>query len=82
MLEKKRGSLSESMPHLRKTLELNPTDVNALVRIASISSIDEDEDVIAEVMKLDPEYVADLFDGYSSRFESEMNLFMNHYETL
>lgn len=72
VLEKKRGSLSEAMKFFRKALDLNPTDGHALVQLASISSHEEDGRILSEVKELDPRYVAGLFDGYSSRFESEL----------
>jgi predicted TPR repeat methyltransferase len=72
VLEKKRGSLPEAMMFFRKALDINPTDGHALVQLASISNQDDDGKIISQVKELDPEYVASLFDGYSSRFESEL----------
>lgn len=72
VLEKKRGSLSEAMKFFRKALDINPSDGHALVQLASISSHEEDGRMLSEVKELDPGYVAGLFDGYSSRFESEL----------
>ena len=72
VLEKKRGSLLEAMKFFRKALDINPTDGHALVQLASISSHEEDGRILSEVKELDPGYVAGLFDGYSSRFESEL----------
>lgn len=72
ILEKKRGSLSQAKMLFRKALDINPTDGHALVQLASISSQDEDGQIISEVKRLDPEYVVGLFDGYASRFESEL----------
>ena len=37
--------------------------------MASISTEEDDEQIISEVLELDREYVSGLFDGYSSRFE-------------
>jgi len=72
VLEKKRGSLHEAMKYFRKALDINPTDGHAIVQLASISSQDDDGRSISHVKELDRGYVAGLFDGYSSRFESEL----------
>ena len=40
--------------------------------MASISTEEDDEQIISEVLELDREYVSGLFDGYSSRFENEL----------
>ena len=78
VLEKKRGSLSQAVKFFRKALHVNPTDGHSLVQLASISSHEEDGRIISEVKGLDPGYVAGLFDGYSSRFESELVDVLNY----
>jgi predicted TPR repeat methyltransferase len=71
ILEKKRGANSQAKLFFKKALKVNPKDGHALVQLASIST-EEDEQIISEVLELDREYVAGLFDGYSSRFEIEL----------
>ena len=78
VLEKKRGSLSQAVKFFRKALDINPTDGHALVQLASISSHEEDGRILSEVKGLDPGYVAGLFDGYSTRFESELVDVLNY----
>ncbi len=56
----------------KRSLEINPTDGHALVQLASITDGEGIEGIISGVRELDPEYVSALFDGYSSRFESEL----------
>ena len=75
VLEKKRGSSSQAVKFFRKALDINPQDGHALVQLASI---EEDGRTISEVKGLDPGYVAGLFDGYSSRFESELVDVLNY----
>ena len=65
--EKKQGSMKRAQGFFRKALQINPTDGHALVQLASI-----DEGATSEVKALDADYVGSLFDGYSSRFESEL----------
>jgi predicted TPR repeat methyltransferase len=72
ILEKKRGALSRAKVFFRKALDINPSDGHAIVQLASISQDDGDDIDVAGVTVLDPEYVSALFDGYSSRFESEL----------
>ncbi|CAJ1945265.1 unnamed protein product [Cylindrotheca closterium] len=67
IIEKKRGSLGEAKNHFLKALEFNPNDGHAVVQLASL-----EDDAIANVKDLDQNYVRDLFDGYSPRFESEL----------
>jgi predicted TPR repeat methyltransferase len=71
--EKKHGSLIHAQEYFIKTLEYKPTDGHALVQLASISNASSSNDaVISNVKELDSEYVSALFDGYSTRFESEL----------
>lgn len=71
--EKKHGSLNHAQEYFRKSLEYKPTDGHALVQLASISDASSSNDVvISNVKELDSEYVSALFDGYSTRFESEL----------
>lgn len=72
ILEKKRGENSQAKVLFKKALKVNPKDGHSLVQLASISTEEEDEQIISEVQMLDREYVAGLFDGYSSRFENEL----------
>eukprot|EP00986_Skeletonema_menzelii_P013897 scaffold8602_cov144-Skeletonema_menzelii.AAC.5 len=78
VLEKKRGSLPQAVKFFRQALDINPTDGHALVQLASVSSHEEDGRILSEVKGLDPGYVAGLFDGYSSRFESELVDVLNY----
>ncbi|KAL3937610.1 MAG: hypothetical protein SGBAC_007319 [Bacillariaceae sp.] len=73
IVEKKRGSLAAAKSHFLRALEYNPKDGHALVQLASLDAgSGEDDGIIANVKDLDPAYVRALFDGYSSRFESEL----------
>lgn len=65
--EKKQGSMKRAQDFFRRALEISPSDGHALVQLASI-----DDDATSNVKQLSPEYVGALFDGYSSRFESEL----------
>ena len=74
IVEKKRGgkrALKSARTFFLKALEVKHNDGHALVQLASIEGDKEDE-VVANSKKLDAEYVSALFDGYSSRFESEL----------
>ncbi|KAL7551141.1 hypothetical protein ACHAWF_014341 [Thalassiosira exigua] len=71
--EKKQGSLQRARNFFRKALHINPEDGHALVQLASVDDDSADSDgIISSVIELDREYVSALFDGYSSRFESEL----------
>jgi len=72
IVEKKQGSLHEAVMYFRKALEIKSNDGHALVQLASIDRNDGKDDILSNVNELDPEYVSALFDGYSSRFESEL----------
>lgn len=73
IVEKKDGSFPQAATFFKKALELNPSDGHALVQLASLELDDEsNSEVLANVKELDPEYVGALFDGYSSRFETEL----------
>ena len=65
--EKKQGSTKRAQEYFRRALEINPNDEHATVQLSSI-----DESSTDNVKRLDNEYVSSLFDGYSSRFESEL----------
>lgn len=69
--EKKGGSFAAAKTHFLKALEFKPNDGHALVQLASLEDGTGD-DAIANVRDLDSNYVRDLFDGYSTRFESEL----------
>ena len=70
--EKKRGSIKKARDFFRRSLDINPTDGHAIVQLSSISDGSYVDDIVSNVKELDPEYVTALFDGYSSRFESEL----------
>ena len=72
IIEKKRNAFSEARIHFLKALDVKPNDGHALVQLASIEGTDMSSDIITDVSQLDPDYVSSLFDGYSSRFESEL----------
>jgi len=65
--EKKQGSMKRAQEYFRRALKINPNDGHATVQLSSI-----DESSTDNVKRLDNEYVSSLFDGYSSRFESEL----------
>lgn len=71
IVEKKGGSFAAAKTNFLKALEFKPNDGHALVQLASLKDGTGD-DAIANVKDLDPDYVRDLFDGYSTRFESEL----------
>jgi predicted TPR repeat methyltransferase len=70
--EKKQGSLKHAQDFFMKSLEIKPTDGHALVQLASVSDTNNVGDVVSSARELEPEYVSALFDGYSSRFETEL----------
>ncbi|KAL3774600.1 hypothetical protein ACHAW5_001386 [Stephanodiscus triporus] len=70
--EKKQGSFKNAQDFFIKSLEIKPTDGHALVQLASVSDADNVGDVVSSARELEPEYVSALFDGYSSRFETEL----------
>ena len=74
IIEKKRESYDNAYTFFRKALELNSNDGHALVQLASIEGKTSGGtyDDISSVKSLDAEYVGALFDGYSTRFESEL----------
>ena len=72
IVEKKRGAFPQARRFFRKALELKANDGHALVQLASIEAGGGDDDIVVNVKELDPAYVSALFDGYSSRFESEL----------
>jgi predicted TPR repeat methyltransferase len=71
IVEKKRGALPQARAFFMKALEVKADDGHALVQLASLEDGTGD-DIVSKVTELDPEYVSALFDGYSSRFESEL----------
>lgn len=79
--EKKQGSLNHAQEYFRRTLEYISSDGHALVQLASISDASSSNDVVSDARDLDPEYVSALFDGYSTRFESELVEIL-HYKGL
>lgn len=70
--EKKQGSFKNAQDFFIKSLEIKPTDGHALVQLASVSDADNVGDVVSSARELELEYVSALFDGYSSRFETEL----------
>ncbi|KAL7462762.1 hypothetical protein ACHAXS_003137 [Conticribra weissflogii] len=72
IVEKKRGAFPEAVIFFKKALEIKANDGHTLVQLASIGRNDGEDDILSNVKKLDPGYVSALFDGYSSRFESEL----------
>lgn len=72
IVEKKQGSLKHAHDFFMKSLEIKPTDGHALVQLASLSDTNNVGDVVSSARDLEPEYVSALFDGYSSRFETEL----------
>lgn len=71
IVEKKCGAMPQAKEYFMKALEVKPDDGHALVQLASLEDGTADE-IVSKVTRLDPEYVSALFDGYSSRFESEL----------
>jgi predicted TPR repeat methyltransferase len=71
IVEKKRGALPQARAFFMKALEVKANDGHALVQLASLEDGTGD-DIVSKVTELDTEYVSALFDGYSSRFESEL----------
>ena len=74
IIEKKRESWDQAFAYFNKAIALNPNDGHALVQLASIEGKTSrgNYDAVSDVKALDPNYVSALFDGYSSRFESEL----------
>lgn len=73
IIEKKRESIPEARAFFMKALEIKSNDGHALVQLASIEGKDgENNEGLRVITELDAGYVAGLFDGYSSRFESEL----------
>jgi tetratricopeptide (TPR) repeat protein len=72
IVEKKQGSLKHAHDFFMKSLEIKPTDGHALVQLASLGDTNNVGDVVSSARDLEPEYVSALFDGYSSRFETEL----------
>lgn len=72
IVEKKRGRTVEARQFFRRAVELNPKDGHALVQLASTEDNSNEDDILSNVKELDPGYVSALFDGYSSRFETEL----------
>lgn len=70
--EKKQGSVNRARDFFKKALQINPEDGHALVQLASIDDGSDADGIVANVKELDTEYVSGLFDGYSTRFESEL----------
>ena len=64
--EKAAGSDARAIESFERALRMNPTDGHSLVQLASVGAAP------TGVRELDPEYVSSLFDGYSSRFESDL----------
>ena len=71
IIEKKRKSFLKAKEYFIKALEIKPNDGHSLVQLASIKEY-ASTDIVCHVKELDSEYVASLFDGYSTRFESEL----------
>jgi len=80
IIEKKRGASSEARIFFMKALEIRSNDGHALVQLASLEDGKSSEatDIVANAKGLDPEYIEALFDGYSTRFESELVNFLNY----
>ncbi len=72
IVEKKQGSLKHAQDFFMKSLEIKPADGHALVQLASLSDTNNVGDEVSSARDLEPEYVSALFDGYSSRFETEL----------
>ena len=70
--EKKQGSWKRAREYFHLALDIESKDGHALVQLASLEDGNADDVVVSSVKELDPEYVSALFDGYSSRFESEL----------
>ena len=70
--EKKQGSLKHARDFFMKSLEIKPDDGHALVQLASVCDAGNVGAVISSARSLDSGYVSGLFDGYSSRFETEL----------
>mmetsp|Transcript_26341 Transcript_26341/g.50056 ORF Transcript_26341/g.50056 Transcript_26341/m.50056 type:complete len:408 (-) Transcript_26341:34-1257(-) len=71
--EKKQGSFKRARDFFAKAFEINPKDGHALVQLASVDDgSNVIDNAVSSAKELDPEYVSALFDGYSSRFESEL----------
>eukprot|EP00980_Cylindrotheca_fusiformis_P003306 scaffold743_cov117-Cylindrotheca_fusiformis.AAC.25 len=71
IVEKKRGDFARAREFFMKALEVRADDGHALVQLASLEGGNGD-DIVSKATRLDPDYVSALFDGYSSRFESEL----------
>ena len=74
IIEKKRENYHLAYKYFCRALRTNPNDGHALVHLASIENNVKDGDfsILLDVNSLDANYVSGLFDGYSSRFESEL----------
>mmetsp|Transcript_49177 Transcript_49177/g.119186 ORF Transcript_49177/g.119186 Transcript_49177/m.119186 type:complete len:781 (+) Transcript_49177:381-2723(+) len=80
VIYKASGNTQEAIKYFRRSLSYNPSDGHALVQLASLDALPSTEsgdiDPAATatngVKSLDNDYVADLFDGYSDRFENEL----------
>mmetsp|Transcript_30623 Transcript_30623/g.62043 ORF Transcript_30623/g.62043 Transcript_30623/m.62043 type:complete len:686 (+) Transcript_30623:143-2200(+) len=64
---KARGETKEAARYFRAALEASPGDGHAVVQLASLG-----DNEATPVTSLSDSYVADLFDGYSARFEKEL----------
>ena len=74
IIEKKREKYDRAYENFNRALQANPNDGHALVHLASIENKASGGDfsLLSKVNSLDANYVSGLFDGYSTRFESEL----------
>jgi predicted TPR repeat methyltransferase len=75
-VQKAAGNRLEAIRCFQRALDWKPGDGHAVAQLASLVAVDSTESeigsVVAGVQHLDTEYVRDLFDGYSARFEDEL----------
>ena len=72
--EKNRENYDQAYVFFRRALDMKPDDGHALVQLASIEdkTSHDNYDTIWQTKSLNAEYISGLFDGYSTRFESEL----------
>ena len=72
--EKNRENYDRAYVFFRRSLDMKPDDGHALVQLASIENktSHDNYDIISQAKSLNAEYISGLFDGYSTRFESEL----------
>ena len=81
VIYKAAGNTQGAIQSFQKSLSYNPSDGHALVQLASLDALSTSGSkdsfpasttTTNGVKSLDHKYVADLFDGYSDRFENEL----------